>query len=386
VREAFALFNLLLLPFPFAAQCFSTTQPSGPTEKALISRRKMDVPLDNADEAIELPSAVSDHTIDLDSGGGGGVDAARVPAQVTSGSNDRDTHLRVALAEGGDSSSQQQTMKRSLSFRIVSEIKNLGRLSNEGIMGAGLARDTDSALKGTCRAILFSVYFEWIILLVIFLNTITMMVKGPDPPGTPSSFASSFAGHSTLGALDVIDLCVTIVFTLEAIFKIWLQGVGQYLSDNYSRFDLASVNALPRSQPNITLTPCCTGYSVVGLRHSRHHRSFLHLWPKSQRNSIVSRRAPAASREILSQFSFYCRSGLSQVGSWIRLCAVLFVGSFLNSCAVLFVVGSFLNSSQVAFSFLSVGSSSMLLCFFIVLYRHPTCSLPHISHLTCSLP
>ena len=213
-----------------------------------------------------------------------------------------------------------------------------------------------------------------------------MMVKGPDPPGTPSSFASSFAGHSTLGALDVIDLCVTIVFTLEAIFKIWLQGVGQYLSDNYSRFDLASVNALPRSQPNINLTPCCTGYSVVGLRHSRHHRSFLHLWPKSQRNSIVSRRAPAASREILSQFSFYCRSGLSQVGSWIRLCAVLFVGSFLNSCAVLFVVGSFSNSSQVAFSFLSVGSSSMLLCFFIVLYRHPSRPLSHISHLTCSLP
>jgi hypothetical protein len=130
---------------------------------------------------------------------------------------------------------------------------------------------------------------------------------------------------------------------------------------------------IPTHQPNITLTPCCTGYSVVGLRHSRHHRSFLHLWPKSQRNSIVSRRAPAASREILSQFSFYCRSGLSQVGSWIRLCAVLFVGSFLNS-------------SQVAFSLLSVGSSSMLLCFFIVLYRHPSRPLSHISHLTCSLP
>ena len=128
VREAFALFNLLLLPFPFAALCFGTIQPSGPTEKALISRRKMDVPLDNADEAIELPSAVSDHTIDLDGGGGGGVDAARVPAQVTSGSNDRDTHLRDALAEGGGSPSQKQMMKRSLSLRIVSELKNLGRL------------------------------------------------------------------------------------------------------------------------------------------------------------------------------------------------------------------------------------------------------------------
>jgi hypothetical protein len=278
----------------------------------------MDEPLDNADEAIDLPSAVLDHTIDLDGGGSGGIDAARIPADVASGPNDRDTHLRDALAEGGDSPSQKQMMKRSLSFRIVSEIKNLGRLSNQGIMGAGLARDTDSTLKGTCRAILFSVYFEWIILLVIFLNTITMMVKGPDPPGTPSSFASSFAGHSTLGALDIIDLFVTIVFTLEAVFKIWLQGLGQYLSDNYSRFDLASVNALPCSQPNITLTPCCTGYSVLGLRHSRHHRPVLHLRPKSERHSIISCRAPAASRAILSQFSIHCRSGLSQVGRCIR--------------------------------------------------------------------
>jgi hypothetical protein len=290
----------------------------------------MDKPLDNADEAIELPSAVSDHAIDLDSGGGGGIDAARIPAQVASGPNYHDSHLRDALAEGGGSPSQKQMMKRSLSLRIVSELKNLGRLSNQGIMGAGLARDTDSSLKGTCRAILFSVYFEWIILLVIFLNTIAMMVKGPDPPGTPSSFASSFAGYSTLGALDIIDLCVTIVFTLEAIFKIWLQGIGQYLSDNYSRFDLASVNALPCSQPHITLTPCCIGHSVVGLRHSRHDRPVLHLWPKSERHSIISRRAPAASRAILSQFSIYCRSGLSQVGIWIRLCAVPFVGSSFN--------------------------------------------------------
>jgi hypothetical protein len=213
----------------------------------------MDAPIEDA-YVLELPSAVSDRSVDLGSAVGGGVDATRIPAQFTASPNDADTHLNDDPAEAGHSSSQPQTMKRSLSFRFVSEIKNLGRLSNEGIMGAGLARNTDSTLKGICRAILFSVYFEWTILLVIFLNTITMMVKGPDPLGTPSSFAASFAGNSSLGALDVIDLFVTIVFTLEAIFKIWLQGLGEYLSDNYSRFDLASVSAPPYYQLNIIFT------------------------------------------------------------------------------------------------------------------------------------
>ncbi len=126
-------------------------------------------------------------------------------------------------------------------------------------MGAGLARDSDSSFKATCRAIVFSVTFEWTILLVIFLNTITMMVKGPDPPGAASSFASSLASGSSLDTLDVIDLCVTIVFTLEAMFKIWLQGIGDYLSDNYCRFDLASVRISP--------TPCLKNQRARTLAH-----------------------------------------------------------------------------------------------------------------------
>jgi hypothetical protein len=194
---------------------------------------------------VQLPSAVSEHTAGITSSNNGG---APPPLMNAAG--------HAALALNLDMSQRAPPVRSvpvkrtfTLGARIMTEIKGIGRLSQEGIMGAGLARDSDSAFKGACRAIVFSVVFEWTILLVIFLNTITMMVKGPDPPGSPSSFASSLASGSGLDALDIVDLCVTLVFTLEAIFKIWLQGFSQYLSDNYCRFDLASVRFLPILYP-----------------------------------------------------------------------------------------------------------------------------------------
>jgi hypothetical protein len=187
------------------------------------------------DEVAELPSAVSE----LEYGTSSGITNVSPPLPL-------DSAAIAATSLSLDSTAspiRNVPVKRTFSLvsRIMNEIKGFGRLSHEGIMGAGIARDSDSAFKAACRAIVFSVYFEWTILLVIFLNTITMMVKGPDPPGAPSSFASSLASNSSLDALDIVDLCVTIVFTLEALFKIWLQGIDQYLSDNYCRFDLASV-------------------------------------------------------------------------------------------------------------------------------------------------
>lgn len=193
------------------------------------------------DDAAQLPSAVSEHTAEINSSNIG----AAPPSLMNAAGH-------AALALNLDVTHQASPVRNvpvkrtsTVASRIMTEIKGISRLSQEGVMGAGLARDSDSAFKGACRAIVFSVVFEWSILLVIFLNTITMMVKGPDPPGSPSSFASSLASGSGLDALDIVDLCVTIVFTLEAIFKIWLQGFGQYLSDNYCRFDLASVCFLP---------------------------------------------------------------------------------------------------------------------------------------------
>jgi hypothetical protein len=121
----------------------------------------------------------------------------------------------------------------------MSDIKSLARLSHEGVMGAGLARESDGSWKAKCRAVVFSVYFEHIILLIIFVNTVSMMVKGPQKPGE-----IGIASNTNFSVLDFIDICVTVVFTLEALLKIWLGGIANYLADNYSRFDFASVCAL----------------------------------------------------------------------------------------------------------------------------------------------
>jgi hypothetical protein len=201
----------------------------------------MSAAVQDANDATELPSAVPDYALVTGAGSSGGMDYAAPSAPAY-----RDTVIPLKNISAGlpsKNASFRVPKNRTFLRRVMSDIKRQGRLSHEGVMGAGLARDTDNAVKSVCRAAVFSVYFEWCILLVILLNTVTMMIKGPDPPGQPSSFASGLAGQSEIDALDIIDLVVTVVFTLEAIFKIWLQGISDYLSDNYSRFDLVSVRS-----------------------------------------------------------------------------------------------------------------------------------------------
>jgi hypothetical protein len=191
---------------------------------------------------IELPASIPEHVL-----GNSALDSAASPERIISDSRHTAVpvgllSLKLAEAENGAPVSKNVAQKKGFLRRSLSDVRRLSVLSHEGLMGAGLARDSDSSFKRFCRAAVFSVIFEWSILLVIFLNTITMMVKGPDPPGIPSSFASSLAGKSDMDNLDIIDLAVTVVFTLEAILKTWLQGISGYLSDNYSRFDIVSVS------------------------------------------------------------------------------------------------------------------------------------------------
>lgn len=192
--------------------------------------------------SFSLPSAIPEHMADTS------VGISNTAAPPAAGAPDpRHTAIPLKLPAVASTSSTATNTVHIKAFirRIMVDVKNLGRLSHEGVMGAGLARETDGAVKATCRAIVFSVVFEYSILLIILLNMICMMVKGPDPPGQPSSFASSIAEKSDIDALDMVDLIVTVVFTVEAILKIWLQGFSDYLSDNYSRFDFVSVHAPP---------------------------------------------------------------------------------------------------------------------------------------------
>lgn len=198
--------------------------------------------LQGAHDQVDLPSAIPDRVTDTSVGISS---TAAPPATGNPGLRHAAIPLKLHVLASPSSPATNAVYIKAFIRRIMVDIKNLGRLSHEGIMGAGLARETDGALKATCRAIIFSVVFEYMILLIIFLNMMAMMVKGPDPPGQPSSFASSFADKSGIDALDVVDLSVTVVFTVEAMFKIWLQGFPDYLSDNYSRFDFASVHAPP---------------------------------------------------------------------------------------------------------------------------------------------
>ncbi len=198
--------------------------------------------LQDVNDQVDLPSAIPDRVADTSVGISNN---AAPPATVIPDPRHTAIPLKLHVLASTSSPATNAVHIKVFIRRIMVDIKNLGRLSHEGIMGAGLARETDGALKATCRAIVFSVVFEYIILLIIFLNMIAMMVKGPDPPGQPSSFASSLADKSGIDALDIVDLSVTVVFTVEAMFKIWLQGFLDYLSDNYSRFDFASVHAPP---------------------------------------------------------------------------------------------------------------------------------------------
>ncbi len=125
--------------------------------------------LEDVNGPFNLPSAIPEHMAVTS------VGISNTAAAPAAGAPDpRHTAIPLKLPAVASASSTATNTVHIKAFirRIMVDVKNLGRLSHEGVMGAGLAKETDGAVKATCRAIVFSVVFEYSILLIILLNMI----------------------------------------------------------------------------------------------------------------------------------------------------------------------------------------------------------------------
>ncbi len=83
----------------------------------------------------------------------------------------------------------------------------------------------ENEFRKICYKIVSNKIFEVTVLIVIVINLITMTIEYE---GSPRSY---------LNILDIISLFCTIVFILEAIFKITAYQFEEYFNDLWNRFD-----------------------------------------------------------------------------------------------------------------------------------------------------
>lgn len=186
-------------------------------------------------------------------------------------------------------------------------MKSLGGMSHAGSMGGGMARASDSKFKAKCRSAVFSNYFDRFILLIILLNCIQMALKGPDLPGETSSFTST-----SLDSLDIIDMTVSVIFTIEALLKMWLD-LPHYMSDPWSRLDLASVTMSWLSVVLDAVAPTSnSGLNLSAIRSLRAVRPLRSLRYFDRLRFIVE----AAIRRL----GFWSRFGVGIGWSWTCWC------------------------------------------------------------------
>jgi len=84
--------------------------------------------------------------------------------------------------------------------------------------------------RNKCYKVMVSVFVERFILAAILINTATMAMQSP------------LASTSMLESLSSIDMSMSILFTTEAVARIYaMDGLEPYLSDAWNKLDFTIV-------------------------------------------------------------------------------------------------------------------------------------------------